>query len=297
MTQAKSSIAQTLIKIRLSQGFPTFEVKDDITNREVSAAKGSKADATKVMVKLVGDNEAYKKAKFDKGQLYLHYLNVTSPWEDRGARMMLGMHSLETMDELRNLKAIADESAERFCLDEYPAIYERAVFQATQGGNGLGALAMNVVNKYPTPDTVRAKFYNNLFIEPMGEVETLRKLGNVFTEQDVSEYANLIEQRLQAAEADAWSKLAEPLTALIEKCASATEKNPWSESITQNVRDMVCLIDRINVNNNPEMRKLAADMLDVIKGVDKETLKHDPVVRDDTRAKAEALMARMAGYL
>jgi hypothetical protein len=293
----KGSLAEQLIKVRLSQGFPTFEVKDDVTNREVSVDKGSKSDATKFIVKLVNNSLAYKDAQFAKGQLYLHYLNVTSPWEDRGARMMLGEHALDTMDELRVLKQKADELADKFCSEEYPAIYERAVFQAGVGGNNLGSLAARVIDKYPTPDTVRSKFYNNLTIEPMGEVETLKRFGHVFTEQDMSDYEALMQQRLDQAQTDAWKKLAEPLSALINKCATATDKNMWHETVIQNVRDVVCLVERINVQNDEVLNDLAYEMTKLVGGITKDDLKHNADVRSDTHKKAKDLMERMSGYL
>ena len=295
--KATSSLSQQLIKVRLSQGFPTFEVKDDITNREVSSDKGSKADATKFIVKLVNGSESYKRAQYLKGQLYLYYLSVTSPWEDRGARMMLGAHALETMEELRQMRIEAEQAADTFCTEEYPDIYEKAVFQSGMGGNGLGTLASRVIDKYPLPSDVRSKFYNSIIVEPMGEVETLRRFGEVFTEQDLSEYESMLDARMQQAQTDAWKKLAEPLDALIKKCASATDKNVWHESLIQNVRDIVCLVDRINVQNDPTLKALAVDAVQMLNGVDKDTLKFDDVVRSETRAKAEALMARMSGYM
>lgn len=289
-TTQLGTLAETLIKVRLSQSFWNAEVQDKQTSREIEHDKQAKANSTRAMVSLIAGSELYAKAKTAKGDLYTYYLSVTSPWEDRGARVMLGAHAMETMEELRVLKKRADDAAEAFCTQDYPEIYERALFSA--GGNGLGGLASRVIDKYPSPELVATKFSNTLSIEPMGQIETLRRFGNVFTEQDLAEFNGVVVARMEQAQADAWKKLAAPLEDLLEKCANANENNRWADTILTNVKDIVMVIDRLNITGDPRLNQLALQALGTVDGVTKDDLKHDKALRDVTRAKVEALLDR-----
>lgn len=293
--KAKGSLADTLVGVRLSQSFWDAQVSDRQTAAEVERDKQAQSNSTRLVINLLANNEQYSKAKFAKGQLYLTYLSYTFPWEDRGGRVMLGTHSMEVMEDLRSAKQMADDAADLFCSDSYPELYEKAVFAA--GGNGLGELASRVVGKYPQPDTIREKFANNLTIYPVASADTLRRFGDVFTEQDLEEVMAVELQRTNAAVVDGWKKLAEPLLALADKCNKADDKSRWHSTVTQNIRDVLNRLPAINIANNPEMAEVADKIQAMLHGISVDALKTDTVVRTATRAKADAIIASMQGYL
>lgn len=290
----QGSLSDMLVGVRLQQSFWSAEANDRQTSAEVEQDKQAKSGTIKkTAIDLVGGSEAYKVAQYHKGQLYQTYQMYTFPWEDRGGRAANGMKIMEVMEILREQLALSDEANRVFCDEEYPTLYERAMFEA--GGNNLGALASRVMSKYPSPAEIHSKFNNKLTVYPISSSQTLARFGKVFTEQDMAEIVAMEQEREKQVQADAWRKMAKPIEALANKCIEGGKR--WHESTIQNVRDVISTLHVININNDPVLNKIADDALALLSGIDKEALKEDDALRSSTGAKAKELIARMQGYM
>lgn len=285
---AASTVADTLVKLRLKRGAWIGEVEDKQTSREVESDKSAKSGAVKAQLNLMTACEEHKQTLQAYHAAYNRHKELTFPWDDGSWRGLCGAHFMDVAEEMGGLITTFHEKADTFCYDIYPEYYERAVFAA--GGNGLGELAGRVIKKYPSPSEIRSRFYMDLIAEPMPSYETTGRFGITYTQFD-------LDNRLQAAAKDAWMKLHTPLVKLMESCRDKDDKSVWFDSYLTNVRDMAQVASRLNVFNDPDLTELAEQAIAMLNGVDKDALKFDPQTRTVTRIKAEALIERMSGYL
>ena len=69
--------------------------------------------------------------------------------------------------------------------------------------------------------------------------------------------------------------------------------------LAANINDMLTHLPKLDLNGGPVLANMLAEVKKVIQPYvfNPSVLKEDPVVRDDAKAKIEALMQKYAGYV
>lgn len=99
----------------------------------------------------------------------------------------------------------------------------------------------------------------------------------------------LNEARIQAAVAETWERLLEPVRKMAD--ALASPDTIFRDSLVENVRDMAKLVPALNLNGNHALANAAQAIKDAL-NVTPDALRENKIVRKETAAAAAALVAR-----
>jgi hypothetical protein len=232
--------------------------------------------------KLLISKEKLQKIQKAVGKLRnFHYIN-TLPWGDNGERMLPSANYFTYVNELRVLESEFNE-----VVKEFLANYDHYVDDAR---NTLGD--MFNINDYPTKNQVTEKFGvkvvrlpipNNDFRVDLGE-EEIAKLKTAMEAE--------ITDRITYAMKDAWSRVKEVLVAMKDKL---NEKDAiFRNSLFGNVEDLVNVLPKLNVTDDPKINEICEDMKTLI--VDPDTVRKDQTIRSMKAQQVENLMDKFKDF-
>lgn len=217
------------------------------------------------------------------------YRNVL-PWSIEGTFILASANYLPFMVEYRQKKARWLGMVAKF-LDIYP--------QAQQDAErilNLGEHDLYNENDYPSPDELRAKFSMELTVLPVPTAGDFRV--EMIDEEFKSVQAD-IEQRVaesfQIATKEVWSRLFDQVSWLHARLADP--KNAYHDETYYNAVDLVKLLKRLNISNDPELEALRLDAENKLFSAHPQTLANDPVMRHDATIEAQAIMDKMSVFM
>ena len=226
-----------------------------------------------------------------------HHYENTVPWLDNGYRMLPSANYLPYVEKERELRADCDRAVEDF-LKFYPKHREAA--QARLGR------AFNE-NDYPTAQAVRRKFSIDLHFMPIPDKADFRvdvpakELTRINADID-----GQVKLALENATRDLFERLYEVVISLRDRLKAhktpsvgkdAKRQRSFRDSAVSNVVDICKLLPRLNINGNPELKKLTDDVMKSLGKADPEALRENDDLRATAIKKADDILARMADYV
>jgi len=207
-----------------------------------------------------------------------HYDN-TLPWEDKGGRMLPSANYLPYTEQMRKFRGEFERGVEAF-VARYPNLVE----EARSALNGLYN-----PNDYPSAANIR-RFFG--FEVEAGLLPSSEDFRVKLKENEVAEIKAEIERRCddraKAATQDLFNRLKEVVQHMHERLAD--EKAVFKNTLVENVRELVELLPRLNVNNDPTLNELARDAKDSLCVYDPDTLRNDKGHRATVANAAKAMI-------
>jgi len=214
-----------------------------------------------------------------------HTLN-TLPWEDGGYRLLPSANYFQYLEVLTEIQGRAEAVA-----DKVAAQFEGAKREWASQLNGLYD-----ENDYPSTSDIRGKFGVRIEFSPVPDKGDFRvdlskkELARIqaSTEQAVSE-------RLAEALKDPYRRIAEALTHLIATVKK--EKPVIRESLVGNLVDLVTLIPKLNIFDDPDLEAVRKQVEEKLTKIDRDTLADDPKTRNQVAKDAEAILKKLKGVI
>lgn len=213
-----------------------------------------------------------------------HY-NNTLPWDDGGGRILPSKNFLDYSKEMRKLKERFDNAVREFCEN-----YEDYREDARKRLNGMFR-----EEDYPGRREIDLKFNFTTDIEPVPSSEDFRvSVGT----RDLSRIKKDLEKREQERLADATRDLFIRLNDVIGKLAEALaeEDKIFRDSKVENIIELVNLLPKLNVGNDPKLEALCAETRKKLCAIEPDTLRKDGKVRAKVAGDADAILKKMSGY-
>jgi hypothetical protein len=256
---------------------------DRKVTEEVTKGKSANKDAARVNKNLfAGSDKLEKINNFVSSARQEHY-TMTMPWSS-GTRLLPFKQYFDFTSWANKSKVEFDDMVEAF-LSEYSTLISAQAFR-------LGA--MFNAKDYPTRDELAAKFSFSYTLIPMPEAGDFRIDAEADLKKELEEhYANAYEERTKAAMDDLWGRLYETITHLRDKCA--LDKTVFRESTLENALELCTLLTKLNVTGDSKLEQRRKDLEKALVGVDTEGLRKDVGVRNDTKAKMDAILKKMEG--
>lgn len=250
---------------------------------------------------------SYSKALIDRNNPTLKMLNAlageirnyvysrTMPWSEEGQRILpVGvMFEMQTKleDYARDWERVVDE----FCTKEYPNLVSAARIH-------LGA--MYNTQDYPSPSQIRAKFSMSVSFAPLPAGEDFRV---AISEEERKRIATEIEQNTRATCAKANEDLnRRVITAVKHMATSLSEysvevdedgkqriKNPFRDSLVENVREIADLIPKMNFTDDPVLANVVKEIKDKLTVHDPKALRASPMLREQTAQEAKNILNKL----
>ncbi len=216
-----------------------------------------------------------------------HFYNKTLPWKDNGDRLLTRDLMQIFIAEHGRLIGKFRDQVDDFLEVKYPQVLAQAEFRM---GDLFNA------DDYPTAPSLAPKFYANLDTDALTLPDSLKGiLQDKATEAEIVAGAETaLAQRLNRAMTDVWSRLA---TTLGHFAAKMGGDEIFRDSTVNNLNEIVDLLPALNILNDPNLERINRDIKDTIAGFDAKTLRKDTLQRREAAAKAQEIMADMAGYM
>ena len=291
-----TNITEKAMLVRVSISQWTARKHDARISDEVAAQHGTTRDAGRYNKVLIAKSALDKVAKAAGAARQFHYEN-TLPWSDMGdARILPSANYFEYSRRMEALQAEFDIARREF-IDAYPHYVEEARTRL----NGLFD-----ADDYPARSAMVRKFRFKVGVEPLPDASDFRvKLGADEEARIRADIEVSTKAAIDGAVRDLWqrvhdcvSKMAERLSAYKVEMVDGKERvsNPFRDTLVSNLRDLVDLLPRLNLTDDPALARMRDQLADKLCQHEPETLRDNDAVRAQVARDASSLLADMAGY-
>ncbi len=213
-----------------------------------------------------------------------HYEN-TLPWDDGGGRILPSKNFLTYSKEMRALRQKFEIAVKEF-MGNYEVYREEA-------RNKLGGMFKD--SDYPGKFEIEHKFGFSTDIEPVPSADDFRV---ALQDRDAQRIRKQLEDRVNERVIIATKDLYVRLNSVVEKFADKLETKDaiFRESLVENVVELVNLLPKLNIGNDPKLEKLRKEVQKKICALEPETIRDDDKVRTKAADDAKAILDKMSGY-
>jgi hypothetical protein len=286
------TLAERAMLVSLSISRWTARATDKIVSEEVATAHGSDPRFGAYRKRLL-PKQALAEISAIASEARAYHYEETLPWLDKGARILPARNFVNYTSRMRDLRARFDDA-----VGDFVAQYEDFRAQAKEALNGLYR-----EEDYPTQAELAGLYAFETIVSPMPDARDFRvALADEDTQAIRAQLADRAEQALAEATKDIWTRAKEAVERLrarlaaVEESAEGTRRSPLHATAVEGVRAIVGIMERLNLANDPAMEKLRQELDRDLCALDVETLKEDAGARQETMGKADALLAKLAGY-
>lgn len=278
-------IATSSMLVELNISCWTARKLDKKVSEEVDAAKNTKVKAGNYHKHLLAGNPHLEAVNKYAAKVRLWNTKQTIPWSDSGGRIvtMENLFNGGYKSQLDDHKTEFERLADNF-IQVYPTLISAAAFQ-------LGDLFDR--DEYPEPEAVAKKFRFQYTLMPLPTSGDFRiDIGEQVKNELMQHYEAHFNERLNVAMRDVWGRLHECLSHMSERLASDEEGNRkvFHGTLLTNAREMVGLLRRLNVTNDPKLEEARRDLENALTNADTESIKDSDYVRETVKNKVDAII-------
>lgn len=258
---------------------------DKKVSEEVDQAKNTKVKAGNYRKHLLAGNPQLDAVSKYAAKVRLWNTQQTIPWSDNGGRIV-------TMDNLFNggykqqldaHKAEFERLADSF-IQVYPTLISAYAFQ-------LGDLFNR--DEYPSADQVARKFKFNYTLMPLPTSGDFRiDIAEQAKQELVAHYEAQFADRMNIAMRDLWDRLHGCLTHMSERLTTDEDgkRKVFHGTMLTNARELVGLLRRLNVTNDPKLEEARRDLEHALTSADTDAIKESDYVRETVKQKVDAII-------
>jgi hypothetical protein len=266
---------------------------DKKASSKVTDDAGAVTDAARVNKRLLAGADAKLTAIRRIDTNVRRYLDAeTLPWDDAGNRLLPNTKAFAVMAKVAEFRKEFNDAVDAF-VEEYPILRQQALAS-------LGDLADT--SDYPPTDQVRGRFAFRVTFSPMPASFT----GDVrygLTPEQVSALesaaASRVREQVETALRTAIERLLHDVRYLAERMRRGDDgKYPiFRDGTIDNVRATAEALGPLNVFGDPDLERIRQRVLAECCLYSPTTLRNMDTARDETAAKAQALVDDMLGML
>jgi hypothetical protein len=280
------SIASSAVLVELNISvWPANKVDREMTetvNTNASAVR----DASQTRKNLFAGTSLRKDIEKLAARIRLYHNQNTLPWADKGQRLLPTKLFMEYKQTMNSYEVQFSQLCNNFFV-EYP----RLVAEAQQH---LGT--MYRAEDYPELEDVRMKFGFRKAFDPIPESGDFRLDVSA---QDLEEvkagYEAKFDERLAEAMRTPWERLHTVLTSMSEKLKDedgVDSKKRYHDSLVTNAQELVGLLDKMNITNDPKLEEARKQLELTMLGADIETIKESSHARESMKNKVDDILRR-----
>jgi hypothetical protein len=216
---------------------------------------------------------------------------TTQPWGDNGDRLLPVSALLEFKSRLADYEQQFGTAVNDF-LNDYDTLVAAAAFQ-------LGDLFNR--EDYPTRESITAKFAFRYSLTPLPQAGDFRvDVGNDGLRELQEQYEQVMHDRVTGAMREAWDRLYEVLERMSDRLSDDTDDNGdvkrkiFRDSLIDNAVEICGLLKTFNITNDTRMDEMRRQLEDALKNVDAQSLRDSDHLRQQTKAKVDALLDKFS---
>ena len=261
---------------------------DRKVSAETNVAKGARSDVARVNKNLFAGSDKLEKINNFVSSVRQEFYTMTLPWSISGARMLPVAQFFDYRKWVSEKEQEFDAMVAAFLI-EYSSLISAQAFR-------LGTMFDK--GEYPDVGELKNKFRFQQVMTPVPEsgdfrIDAVNQEAEELKKELESQYAKASEERINGAVGDLWGRIYKTVQHLRDKCAM--EKTVFYERTLENALELCSLLTRLNVTGDKDLEDRRVELEKALCGVTREGLAKDVGVRNDTKAKMDAMLAKMAG--
>jgi hypothetical protein len=262
---------------------------DKQATRDTTSRAGAEDDAGRFNKLLLGGKvPSFAAVQAAAGAARAAHYAQTLPWTDGGQRLLPVANYFEYAQTVRDARATFRAAVDAF-LAEYPALVDDAARR-------LGTLYDP--SDYPTVEELSRKFAYRVGFFPLPAATDIRVdlPPEVIGHMQRSVTAR-VGRAVETAVRDGWARMAETVERIRDRVqeVSETDGGRLHAALFDNARETAETLRRLNVLEDPQLDAMAERIISELGTLDPKALRKDPTAMQDTAARADAILASMAG--
>ena len=219
------------------------------------------------------------------GQIRQQFYKVTLPWSDEGFRLLPAHFYFDLTTEMRVFEHAFESKVEEFL-----AVYPDYIEQVRPALNGLFS-----EEDYPSVKKLRKKFGIKLEVPPIPTGEDFRvsmsaeERARVAREIDAN-----VRQSLQRGTEDLWNRMKDVVSRLAARLQDPNGR--YTTSMVSNVCDLADLLPKLNVSQDADLNRFAAEIRSRLCNYSAHELKNNDVLRVAPQAMPPTSSVRWTPY-
>jgi hypothetical protein len=241
-------------------------------------------DAGRYNKNLIATQELESMTKIAGEARNYHYTN-TLCWSDNGDRLLPIDHYLEYTQKIGEYKNKFDNAVYNF-IQVYPALIEDAKIKL----NGMFNEA-----DYPSPDQIEKKFRMKVETTALPNTDDFRvNINDEELDKIKSEIVSNVQSRTDNAVKDVMLRIKDKVEKMHERLSDSDKS--FKDSLVGNVRDLVLLLPKLNVTDNPVINDLMED-IKKLTSASAHNLRNDTRLRQEKAETAKAIFNKVSDYI
>lgn len=259
---------------------------DRKVSREVADRHGAHAGAGRYNKQLLTGASKLEELRSLAGQVRQYFYRITLPWSDEGLRLLPNDLYFDFMGRMREFEAAFDQAVEDFLV-----VYPQYIDQVRPELNELFR-----DDDYPSVERLREKFGVQLEILPVHTGSDFRvKMSAEEQARIAREIDENVRKRLMNGTDELWKRLREVVAHMADRLNEPETR--FHTSMVTNVAELVEILPQLNVNGDPDLNRLAAEVRDRLCNHSSQELKKHDLLRVTTAADAANIVERMDSIL
>lgn len=264
-----------------------------------AAVKQQFGDEGQIVTRKLFANKAsliYKRNQI-ANEMYAFHMKHTLPHGDDGSRLLPNVMYFEYVQKMgafeQQLKALDAQILATYDQLVQEDVAFRVAALIAQGKQNV----MVLPDEYPSKDQIAGYLYVSWHLEPIAT-------ANDFRYQVDPVIVDRLNGRLKKMEDDIRfefvRRLADPMKHFVEKLSVSigTQGSIFRDSLIENLNELVQLLPKLNVNNDPRLTELLNGIDAVIRPYvfAPDVLRENQAARESARDKMKALLEKLDGY-
>ena len=254
---------------------------------QVDVDNGTKTKVISAYKGLLAGDDSLAAIQKLAGLIRTYHMNVTSPWNDSGQRLLTTAYFMPYQREMARL-----EKEYWFLVNDFLPAY----------GNKISAAAFQLGSlfdreEYPDVSQVQHKFGMSVRYTPVPESGDFRvDIGNEAMNDLKDQYDKLYQSNLDKVTQDAWDRLYKVLTQL--SFGLRTDENGKQgkvySSVVENAKELCGLLQHFNVSGDTQLEAMRIKLEDTITGIDAKDIKDSDYVRGTVKQTVDAMLDKFS---
>ena len=218
------------------------------------------------------------------------FYNNVLPWFIDGTFILPNANFLGYMNDFRS-----NRNSWYGLVDDLIYAYPQAQLDAERILNS-GIHPLYNANDYPSQDELRAKFKMDITVLPVPDEGDFRtELSDAEFDSIKSDLREQVAEVASSAAKDVWQRLYDKVAWLQGRLADP--KNTFHDATYKDAQDTCELLTRLNFMDDPNLEQMRKEMQQKLVSHHPESLRNDPILRQDTADEAKAIMDKMSIFM
>lgn len=240
--------------------------------------------------KLLANSTRLRSVNSAYSALYTYVRGVTLPWLDDGVRMLKASEYMEFSQQVGHLESLANQAAHDLA-DHWDEEIDADRKRFSDHAALTGQPNMFNIADYPTKDALRGMFKTDIKIYPIPSRQDFRIQIH---EEDIKALEDEIAKTQQDITKHVMKEILDPVSKLAAKLAD--EKGIFRDSLVENVLEVLDRAPKLNINDDPEINDMLADLRKVAAGISPKELRKDVAYRKEVVDNVSELEKRLEAY-